>query len=679
MFLLYSLPANPDASHTFRYVSPKAVQSVSVAGDFNGWQRDAMPMRVEADGRTWSLKVQVAYGKHQYKFVLNRQTWVLDPTGVSEKDGNGYENSVFSAYPSDYSVPARRGDGVIASSVILHRPSLPDLAREGSTVRFRLRTRPEDIQQVNLALNGRRYPMTEEGRDNVYAYWMVSAPVGRQSVLNYRFELRDGSKHQTYRKGGYGSRVEFSVTPKRVPEMVVPAWPSASVTYQIFPDRFANGDHRNDPKNCLPWGTAPTWSSRYGGDVAGVNQHLPYIKELGARAVYFTPVFLSPSVHRYDAIDYKKVDPEFGTNEEFGRLTQALRRNGIRTVMDFAFNHTSEDYPAFKDVLAHGEASPFKSWYFIHKFPVIPKANPDYDTYGGFGGMPKLNTTNPEVRKMILGVVDYWFDHAALDGIRLDVANEVAPSTWEAFRGHVKPKHPDVWIVGENWVNGQKYLAGDEWDSQMGYEFRDAAIPFFAFGVTKPSEFMGRLFGIYGEYAPQVSKNLMNLLSSHDTPRFLTLCHGNQSLQRLAVTVQLTWPGAPMVYYGEEIGMLGEKDPDNRRTMDWSRANSSNPMLQFYRRLIAFRNHSVALQVGDPEPLLCDDKTGVFGFARVAKGERVYVVGNRSGVSRTVSVPVRGAGSVLVDALTRKRHQVLNGHLKLSLLGLQAVVLHRAR
>lgn len=665
------------APYTFTYESPTPAKQVFVAGTFNNWSRDANPMRLGPDGRTWSLRLNLPYGQVQYKFIADGN-WLNDPKGKNLDDGNGNVNSVLLILPPDYAKPADPSDGEIAASALRHDTGVSGVNYDRGRLRLTLRARPGDLREVDLKIDNRLVPMTLVGQDDLYANYAASLPWDRKHDLSYDFVLKDGPVTRYFGPNGLASTPAelYRLSAKGYKPFVVPDWPERTVLYQIFPDRYADGDKSNDPADVQPWTGTPTYSNRFGGDTAGVAQHLDYLKRLGVGGVYFTPVFESPSNHRYDAADYLKIDPQFGTNQSFFDLTHALRGQGIRTVMDFAFNHTSPEFWAFKDIREKGPASKYVNWYFIKSYPVVVKENPPYVAWFNYPSMPKLNVKNPETHDYLLGVVDYWLKNAGIEGARLDVANEVDMSLWRSLRSHLKGEDPQAWIVGEEWGDASPWLGGDQWDSTMGYQFRDAALHFFAEGGTKPSQFLGRLMTVYSSYPPQVSRNLMNLLGSHDTARFLTLCHGDESLQRLAATVQLTWPGAPCVYYGDELGMQGGADPDNRRPMDWTRANDANPMLRFYRKLIAARNASRVLQSGDPVVLSADDAADTFSYARVLGSDMAIVAVNRGEQPRRIAVPVPATRiSEFQDVLSGARYDVTGASLSLTLGPKEAAVL----
>ncbi len=644
------------APYIFIFKADKPLKSVAVAGTFNGWNKNANTLKADADGRTWRLTVPLSYGKYLYKFVLDDAEWIVDPAAKNqEDDGEGHRNSVLLIAPPDYEIPASPNDGKTAYSALLHESRVPFLNYDRGKLIVSLRARPSDLRQITLVAQGRRYAMNQVKSDDLYAVYQAEIATNPLHDLAYHFELQDGPK-----KILWGAK-PFQFIAKSFKPYHVPSWVEKTVFYQIFPDRFANGDKTNDPQNVQAWDSAPNGFSRFGGDIAGVRQHLAYIKDLGVSSVYFNPVFKSPSNHRYDAADYKTIDPEFGTNAEFSTLTKDLKQQNIRTVMDFVFNHTATTFSAFMDIRQKGENSTFKDWYFIKSYPLRIEQNPNYVAWNNYRAMPKLNLMNPATRDYMLDLVNYWKGQVPLAGLRLDVANEVDRRFWRALRERVKSLDSQMWIVGEVWGDGSPWLGGDQWDSVMNYQFREACVGFFADGKTTPSQFTQRLMQIHRSYLPQVSRNMMNLLSSHDTPRFLTLCENDTKLHQLAATVQFTWVGAPSIYYGEELGMQGGGDPDNRRGMQWEKATPDNSMLRYYKQLIAIRNSSRALQAGEPAILRADDKTQTIVYARTLESDAAIVALNRSNAPQTVEIVLPASAAFktarkngFIEALSQK-------------------------
>lgn len=619
--------------HHFVFVSDRPAKSVHVAGTFNNWNKDANPMKLESDGRTWSLDYDLKFGRYQYKFVRDGSEWMTDPKAEkNEDDGNGNTNSILVILPPDFLTNAKRGDGEIATSAIEHRPSLPYFNVDGNDCSLTIRTRKNDVDSVDLVVNGKKVRTAVDYSDDLYDFHKADFQWDRKKDLYYRFEIKDGGKALA------NSGLQFVVKAASFKPFEVPKWVQSSVIYQIFPDRFDNGNKSNDPKSVVPWNTMPTYSNRYGGDVAGIEKRLAYLKDLGISAIYFNPIFKSPSNHRYEADDYMAVDPEIGTNAEFAKLTKALRRQGISTILDFAFNHTSPNSLQFKDLVKRGKNSPYKTWYFPKSFPIQVGENPNYEAWFGYPSMPKLNTVNPETRDYLLKVCRYWVKDVGIAGLRLDVANEVDMNFWRVMRPFVKSISKDTWILGEIWGDGNPWLQGDQFDSVMNYQFREAAIRFVAKNTEDATQFASSLTRVNRSYPAQVSRNMMNLLGSHDTPRFLTECGGDKNLAKLGAAIQFTWIGEPSLYYGDELGMEGGKDPLNRYGMEWSKANANNDMLKFYKRLIRVRKSTDAFATGKANFVFSDKDSAA--FSREGKKDAAVVVFNRSNETKTVSVKV---------------------------------------
>lgn len=622
------------------YASVKTLKSVALAGSFNGWNSTSHQLKSE-DGKNWTLNLDIAPGRYTYKFVLNGSDWILDPKAKqSEDDGNGNINSVLVVTPPEYAMPAMRGDGKITESVIGHETTPASLNYDRGKVHLIVTVRPGDVESVSVLVGQKRYPLSIVASDEIVERWSGFIPWDRKKPLKYGFEIQDGSRKVFYGSNGLQSKqaAPFAIDPSSFKPFEVPNWVEKSVIYQIFPDRFAAA---KEHKGVSPWNTEPRWDTRLGGDIAGVLSKSTYLKDLGIGAIYFNPVFISPSIHRYEATDYRSIDPLFGTNDEFATMVKSLNQKGIRTIIDLAVNHSAVDFFAFADVIKNGEKSKYRDWYFIHSYPVKVQGNPNYDAWFGFPSMPKLNCKNPEVQKYLLDSIAFWHKLAPIAGWRLDVPNEVDSSFWRAFRPLVKKTNPQAWIVGEIWGNGSPWLQGDQFDSVMNYPFRDAVVRFVAEGSIKPSEFIHRLEVIQAMYPPQVNRNLMNLISSHDVPRFLTVCKGNRDLSKLAATIQFTWLGTPSIYYGDELGMEGDRDPQNRRGMRWDLADDGNDILSHYKMLIQLRNMSPALQSGDVKVLHCSDEDKFLCYSRIEGKDAAIVAVNRSDkeISKRLTIP----------------------------------------
>lgn len=462
----------------------------------------------------------------------------------------------------------------------------------------------------------------------------------------------------------------------------VPDWAADAVLYQIFPDRFANGDPSNDPAGVEPWtaDARPTATSVYGGDLEGIRQKLPYLAELGVNTLYLTPIFASPSNHKYDTTDYFRIDPHFGDLDTLRALVRDAHACGMRVILDAVFNHCGYGFFAFQDVVKRGKDSPYADWFRIFDFPVRTRPQPTYETFArGVWTMPKLMTHHPAVRDYLLQVVAYWTREADIDGWRLDVANEVDPAFWRAFRQVVKGIKPDALIIGEIWHDAAPWLSGDQFDGVMHYPFRDAVVFFFATRQIDAAAFDAQLADWRMRYPEPALLASWNLLGSHDTERFLTLCGGRVERMRLAVLFQLTYLGAPMIYYGDEVGMEGGPDPDCRRPMVWDEARQNRELLGWYRQLIRLRRNCVALRRGAVRTWWVDPLVGGYGFLRLADEEVVGVALNNGPRPVAVTLDARAFGDAqqLVDALSGEAFAVERGNVTFPLLPWQGRVLVR--
>ena len=446
--------------------------------------------------------------------------------------------------------------------------------------------------------------------------------------------------------------------------MSVPYWVPDAVFYQIFPDRFANGDPANDPPNVVPWGSKPTIWNFMGGDLRGILQRLDYLLDLGITAIYLNPIFQATSNHRYNISDYYRIDPKLGTMDDFRALLAACHANGVRVVLDGVFNHTGRGFFAFNDILENGEHSPYRDWYHIRRFP--PRAYgegqaEDYEAWWGFRSLPKLNTDNPAVRAFILDVARYWLAQG-IDGWRLDVPNEIDNDAfWQTFRQVVKEANPDAYLVGEIWTADARWVR--HFDGLMHYPLREAILGFVG-GALEAEAFAEQLqsfVALYGEHA----QGMYLPLGSHDTERVITVL-GDEAKVRLAMGLQFGYPGAPAVYYGDEIGLEGGKDPDNRRAFPWDEGQWRREIRRWVQRLSALRRRIPALRRGAFVPLVARNAQRCVAFGRLLAGEGVAVVANASAVRRHCHLPVRGMGwedGRIVRDLLSGVEQVVSGEM----------------
>lgn len=410
-------------------------------------------------------------------------------------------------------------------------------------------------------------------------------------------------------------RTEVVATRPIAANVVTPEWVKDAVFYQIFPDRFAQSTRVEKPQNLEPWDAPPTTHGFKGGDLLGVLEHLDYLTDLGVNALYFCPIFQSTANHRYHTYDYYQVDPILGGNAAFKLLLDAAHQRGIRIVLDGVFNHASRGFYQFNHALENGTASPYLDWFTFHTFPLHAYDNfgpPGYQAWWNLKALPKFNHANPRVREFLLRVAEYWVEQG-IDGWRLDVPGEIDDDAfWREFRRRVKAKNPDAYIVGEIWSRADRWLVGDQFDAVMNYQFTRACIGFFvdvdeatqaltrshSYGAIEAydaHQFARRLEDVLAWYPSEIAYAQMNLLDSHDTARFLTIAKGDTSALKLAYLTMMTYPGAPMIYYGDEVGMEGGKDPDCRRAMRWDPATWNHDLHATVKKDIALRKKYAAL------------------------------------------------------------------------------------
>jgi glycosidase len=425
--------------------------------------------------------------------------------------------------------------------------------------------------------------------------------------------------------------------------MTTPYWLQDAIFYQIFPDRFANGNRANDPANVQKWGARPTNWHFQGGDLRGIIQHFDYLLELGINAIYLNPIFQSPSNHRYNASDYYKIDPKLGDIFDFHALIDMAHRNNVRIVLDGVFNHCGRGFFAFNDLAENEEYSAYQDWFHVHRFPLNAYGAGEADHYEGwwkFKSLPKFNTNNPQVRKYLFDVARYWIERGA-DGWRLDVPNEIDDdSFWAEFRHVVKTANRDACIIGEIWLADPRWVGDSHCDGLMHYPLRAAILDCLTNrqNVTWLADNAEYLLNLY----PRENSYAMYLtLGSHDTERVLTMLGGNLDKLKLAFLFQFAWPGAPSIYYGDEVGLEGGKDPECRGAFPWDSKDWKGDLHPWVQNLIALRQGRVSLRRGDYARLTVDEAHGLYAFTRTLGEEKTLVALNTSDQSQEITLPVK--------------------------------------
>jgi neopullulanase len=446
--------------------------------------------------------------------------------------------------------------------------------------------------------------------------------------------------------------------------ITTPDWVQDAIFYQIFPDRFAKSDR--NPSGKLPfesWDSPPTGQGFKGGDLYGVAEKLDYLKDLGVTALYLNPIFASASNHRYHAFDYYNVDPLLGGNEAFRFLLDEAHKKDIRIVLDGVFNHASRGFWQFHHVLECGAGSPYMDWFHFDQDRLLGKkhwgAYPGpqenkvlqqgehslsaigYGAWWNLPALPKFNTDTPAVREFLFDVAEYWIKFGA-DGWRLDVATEIDDdSFWQEFRDRVRAVNPEAYIVAEIWHESQRWLQGDQFDAIMNYDVTRPVIAFFSNGNLDlkvlhqqtnyhdirhsigAHDFADRIDHNLGLYKQDVTYSQLNLLDSHDTPRFLSCVAGDKASLKLAWLFLFAYPGAPCIYYGDEIGVDGEHDPYCRKAFPWDENKWDKDLLDFAKQAVALRKKNPALRRGEYHRLWSEH--GVYAFSRSYE-EKTFVV-----------------------------------------------------
>ena len=616
---------------------------------------------------------------------------------------------------------------------------MPAEPKAGETVTLRFRTAENDVADVILLVGEEKARYTMQKADSIenFDFWEIQWTLD-EAPLVYCFEIQRGGEICYYNRCGVSDRIVDYYDFKIVPGFSTPDWAKGAVMYQIFVDRFYNGDPQNDVEDreyiyigapceqVKDWGSMPATPDIrrfYGGDLQGVMDKLDYLQDLGIEVIYFNPLFVSPSNHKYDIQDYDYIDPHYGkivkdggevlaegdmdnthatkyqirtgdkenleaSNALFARLVDEMHKRGMRVILDGVFNHCGsfnkwmdreriyEQQPAYQDKQGAfvSSQSPYRS--FFHFFKEEESAWPynyNYDGWWGHDTLPKLNyEDSPKLVQYIMDIGKKWVSPPYnIDGWRLDVAadlgysNEYNHMFWKEFRKQVKSVNPDVLILAEHYGDPGEWLQGDQWDSVMNYDAFMEPLTWFLTGMEKHSN--ERRTDLWGNaeifvnsmkhfMACMLTPSLqvaMNELSNHDHSRFLTRTNHiagrveqlgykaaeegiNEAVFCEAVAVQMTWVGAPTVYYGDEVGVVGFTDPDNRRTFPWG--NENQRLLNFYKEMIRIHKEQEILRTGSIKMLTWANN--VLAYGRFQDDEQIVVILNNSKELKEITVPV---------------------------------------
>lgn len=655
----------------------------------------------------------------------------------------------------------------------------------GDLVTIRFRTMKNNVDAVYFISGAVREPMYIGVSRNGFDYYEIQIPVEEES-LHYYFEIRCGKICCYYNKLGVSKELQDSYSFTIVPGYKTPDWAKGAVTYQIYVDRFYNGDKTNDVQSAEyyyidkkvvqveDWSKTPDTldvNNFYGGDLQGVIDKLDYLEDLGVQVLYLNPIFVSPSNHKYDIQDYDYVDPHFGkivndtgdllkegdidnshagkyinrvtnlenleaSNQLFIKLVEEVHKRGMKIILDGVFNHCGsfnkwldreriyEHQEGYEDGAFISKGSPYHSFFKFHNEHAWPY-NEFYDGWWGHDTLPKLNyEDSPKLMEDIMRVARKWVSPPFnADGWRLDVAADLGHSPeynhkfWQEFRKAVKSANPEAIVLAEHYGDARAWLLGDQWDTVMNYDAFMEPVSWFFTGMEKHSDqFRQDLLGnadvfansmLYhsAQFCRQSLETAMNELDNHDHSRFLTRTNHmvgrladegshaavenvNKAVLREAVVVQMTWPGAPTIYYGDEAGVCGFTDPDSRRTYPWG--HEDRELLRFYKNIIYIHKKYPVLTGGSLKFLYQD--YNVLSYARFDKSEQIVVVVNNRAEQVYVEIPVWEAGiprtedtsieevfstnAIGFSTMVRKR-EVKAGVLALELFPLSAVVFYR--
>ena len=538
----------------------------------------------------------------------------------------------------------------------------------------------EDFEKIDLVFyKGFDEILRVELEKNIYDY-KITLPKFSEGIYNYHFEAYINGNVRFFGKNEFDGNIkEFSkdfinkyqLTVYKKVE--VPNWYKKGVMYNIFVDRFNNGNKSgkiNSPKKnsfiYANWSDEPMYIKDndgniirwdfFGGNLKGVIEKLNYLSKLGVSIIYLNPIFEARSNHKYDTGNYKKIDPMFGDEETLKELIEKADKKGIKIILDGVFSHTGVDsiyfnkFNNYDEIGAYNsEESKYFNWYKFKNYPN------EYECWWGIDDLPNVDEMNESYRNYIIhnkdSVLNKWIS-MGIKGFRLDVADELPTQFIREFRKRLKEVDSDSVLVGEVWEDASNkvsygetrtYLLGEELDSVMGYPFRNNMV-YFLKGHISSSDLVNRFMTIKENYPKEAFKSNLNILSSHDTTRILTELDNDKELVKLAVLTQMTFEGVPYIYYGDEAGLFGGNDPENRKTYPWK--NEDTETLNFYKNAVNFRNKNETLKIGDTEFLYTDDD--IFSFIRKDEKE-ILVLINRSNEDKNIEITDKVLEEIFID------------------------------
>ncbi|MFT4144241.1 MAG: glycoside hydrolase family 13 protein [Mobilitalea sp.] len=567
-------------------------------------------------------------------------------------------------------------------SAILHIPqSQFAFANSESNLTIRIRTAKEDLTTCTLYYGDRAcnqtpvqffpLPMMLASSDELFNHYEVTfeSPFNR---VCYYFKLETEEEWTYYYADLFRKempeivingvmiegRSEYYQYPFILREEIpdVPQWFKNAVVYNIFPDSFASGKEKLERVGAdITLENNLISKARLGGTIKGITENLDYIEELGFTCIYLNPIFVAGEYHKYDILDYYHIDPCLGSEEDFKELVQKLHAKGMHIIIDGVFNHCSWYFFAFEDVVKNGEVSKYKDWFYDLKLPVIrPEENgtPSYACFAYERKMPKLNTSNKEVQQYFAEVGKYWIREFQIDGWRLDVANEIDRNFWRTFRSAAKEENPETVLIGEVWENSETWLRGDAFDSTMNYDFRKHCRDFFALGKTDAFEFAGHISQMLLRYPTNIILGQLNLLDSHDVPRFLSLCGEELRRWKLAYLCLMLFPGVPSLFYGDEKSIAGIAESEYRRAMPWQREDED--MLTFIKSIIEIRKGYIDANA-QLEVVEAKSNSWVYSFLRNGDKDKLYVSLNAGEYAKKIELPF--IRKILIEAGIERKEE----------------------
>ena len=557
-------------------------------------------------------------------------------------------------------------------SAVLHIPmSQYAYGTDETHVTIRIRTGRDDIKKCTLYYGDRSCRLTPViftsremhivAQSELFDYFETEL-VNPYKRLNYYFKLDDGAEQVLYYGDFFSEstvidRSEYYQLPfnHRADIVRPPEWAKDAVIYNIFPDSFATGRRYISKTATEKEFSGLATRGKLGGTIRGITENVDYLKELGVNAIYINPIFAAGEYHKYDLIDYYHIDPCFGTNEEFQELVQVFHKEGIRVIIDGVFNHCGWMFFAFEDVVQNGEDSKYRDWFYGLQFPVIRpddwETYPNYECFGYERLMPKLNMANQETADYFCEVGRYWVREFDIDGWRLDVASEVNDGFWRKFHQAVKEEKADAILIGEVWESAGHWLDGTIFDSAMNYDFRKHCKRFFAEESIDARAFDGRVTDMRMRYRRQTTYAQLNVLDTHDVSRFLSVCNGDLSNYKLAVVFQMTFPGMPSIFYGDEKGISGIMEEEYRSPMEWQ---ESHVLFGFFQKLITLRKQEEALRSGEYRTVAAESGSRLYVFERSIPEASMRIFINMEAHEADISELAAGYTPVLTEGLERK-------------------------